>query len=264
METTRRAASAPLEPAELPPTDLGRVPCNKEHLLKMPFFAGGSMANLGAGDLHESYRPAASIHELTLNTRAVKVLEALGIRTVGELLTTPQETLMDQWGFGPATLHAVHGELERLILSREPLRQQAADFSSFSALAASLIRATTIEPRNADILEKRLGVGGGYWSLGKLGNSYGLTRERIRQIETVELRKMSMRAQREAFADFWRAVLEILRNAGQRCDLAHMARQLTARYKWQDCPADHQGFAKLMALNPALRVDGKEETISQW
>ena len=245
--------------------DQGRAPCSEQHLLQMPVFLNRRLAALSSKDLHESYRPGASVYELTLNKRARKVIEALGIKTIGELLVTPRRMLTSQWGFGPTTLDVLHRELKQFLLDEQPgRREQAADFSSFKALAGSLIRMTTAKPRDVDVLEKRLGISEeGHWSLGKLGSRYGLTRERIRQVEETALREMSMRARRKTFDGFWRDVFEIVEGAGGKCALGRLAGELARRYNWPDV-SNTSGFAKLMGLRPELRVDKKAGAVSRW
>jgi hypothetical protein len=241
------------------------VPCNRQHLLKMPIFVPRSPARLREEDLHPSYRPQATVHELSLNGRANKTLDALGIKTIGALLTTPVEHLLEQWGFGPTSLDVVHTELKRFLLPDEPpVKEVRVDYSSFEALVRSLIALTTDEPRDVDVLEKRLGLGEeGLWSLGKLGEKYGLTRERIRQVEATGLAAMSLRARREVFADFWRVVFGIVREAGRRCDLSYLAAELTRRLNWPKVP-HRKVFFKIMALRPEFNVDKRAGTLTWW
>jgi hypothetical protein len=231
----------------------------------MPVFADRSLPSLSGQDLHESYRPSASVFELALNKRAVKILEALGIRTIGELLTTPARALTDQWGFGSATLKVIHAQLRQFLLDSEPgWQHQDVDFSSFEAFTKNLIHMTTEEPRDVDVLEKRLGVSDdGYWSLGKLGSKYGLTRERIRQIEEAGLWEMSLRLRRSVFNDFRRGALEVVGQGVRQCDVAYVARELARRYNWPGLP-NLAGLAKLLDLLPQLRVDKKEKTVVRW
>ncbi len=246
-----------------PPPDLGHAPCTEEHLLKMPVFVPRNPARLRPEELHASYERDASIYELSLNGRALKTLGALGIRTIGQLLVTPVERLLDQWGFGPTSLEVVHGELKRFLLGRgEP--GPAADYSSFKALVNSLIRMTTDDPRDVDILEKRLGLGeDGLWSLGKLGEKYGLTRERIRQVEATGLATMSLRARRRVWGGFWKVVFDVVRMAGRRVALGYLAEELARRLNWPDVP-HHKVFHKIMALRPEFNVDKRAGTLVWW
>jgi len=265
MEGARTPQPARSTETGQPASDLGRMACNRERLLQMPVFLSRGGPRMRASDLHESYCPNSSIFELALNRRALRVLDALGIKTVGELLTTPLERLTYQWGFGASTLKVVHDELKRFLLDTEPNHEEGLiDFSSFKGFVTSLIRITTTKPRDVDILEKRLGVGEkGRWSLGMLGEKYGLTRERIRQIEEAGLSKMAMRIRRRVFREFWETVLQAVGGFAGRCEIAHVGEELARHFSWPAAPPA-KGLGKLLKLHNELRVDPKAGTVSRW
>ena len=67
--------------------------------------------------------------------------------------------------------------------------REAAEFRAEGAAAANRIRATA--DREATIIKMRFGIGGGRWhTLDEIGNTFALTRERIRQIESKALSKL--------------------------------------------------------------------------
>ena len=230
----------------------------------MPVFQRRCLARLGPEDLHSSYKPDAAIFELALNGRAYKALDSLGIRTIGELLTTPVERLLDQWGFGPTSLDILHAELRRLLLGEGHPSREAVDLSSFKSLVRDLIRKTSDDPRDLDVLEKRLAADDdGIWSLGKLAEKYGLTRERIRQIEATGLENMSLRARREAYEGFWTEVFDLIGEPGQMTELRRLGTEVAERFKWPE-PPHPKAFAKVVELRPELRVDRKAGTVVRW
>jgi len=229
----------------------------------MPIFSRGIIANVSAAQLHPSWRPGASVLELALNGRAARAMESLGIQTVGDLLLIPAQRLLDQWGFGPTTLNAVYAELRRLLLGAD--KGEGVDLSSFSALVRSLIGMTTADARDIDVLEKRLGLAeGGVWSLSKLGHKYGVTRERIRQIEQTGLETMSQRSRRTVLVDFWDDVFGVIDAApGRRCDLAYLALELTRRYNWSAAP-NLRVFGRIIQLRREVIVDFRGMTVARW
>jgi len=244
------------------PAGLGKRPCTEEHLNKMPIFARGVQLALRPEEMDPSYRPKAAVFELALNGRALRAVESLGVKTIGELLTVPMDRLLEQWGFGPTSLDIIHGELRRLLLDGGPADR--IDLSSFESFAQSLISMTTDDLRDVDILHKRLGLSeDGVWSLGRLAEKYGLTRERIRQIEASNLEVMSRRARREILEDFWREVFGAVAGRGGRCDLAYLALELTRIYNWPAVP-NLRVLPKIIELRPELRVDPLEGTVTRW
>ena len=265
MQAPKRGPGRPPNQPAVPiPPDLGSAPCSRDHLEKFPVFLLRHPMQLDAGELHPSYRPEAAVYELSLNGRAFKALEAPGVRTIGQLLTTPRERLMDQWGFGPRSLGILHDELRGFLLDGEGPVRPGVDLSSFETLVRSLIRMTASEPREMDVLRKRLGLtDNGVWSLGRLAEKYGLTRERIRQIESSNLETMALRARREMLADFWEAVLDLITRAGRRCSIEFASDELTRRMDWPKRP-NSKALAKVLGLHPEIKADPRKGEVVRW
>jgi RNA polymerase primary sigma factor len=61
----------------------------------------------------------------------------------------------------------------------------------------------TLKPRVQEIIKRRFGLSDGeVWTLERLGKHYGLTRERIRQIEAKALHQLYARSERLGLSDY--------------------------------------------------------------
>ena len=79
--------------------------------------------------------------------------------------------------------------------------EEAVAFHILQGMLDSLL--DSLDPREADIIRKRFGLWDGrIWKLGEVATSYGLTRERIRQIETKALGKLRHPSRAQKLQDF--------------------------------------------------------------
>lgn len=67
----------------------------------------------------------APVTELELGARARECLRQLGIKTIGQLISTPETTLLDVDGFGPSSLHGI--QIEVSIWRRRKLAWEVAN-----------------------------------------------------------------------------------------------------------------------------------------
>ena len=72
-----------------------------------------------------------------------------------------------------------------------------------------------LSPRQKEVVEGRYGLTGSEGlTLAELGSKYGLTRERVRQIEAIALKAAKAKAEGAEFGDFVKSVSANLKNAG--------------------------------------------------
>lgn len=79
-----------------------------------------------------------------------------------------------------------------------------AEVAENKALRETLLNtmAVALNPREEDILIRRFGFNGPPQTLEEIGQYYGLTRERVRQLILSALRKMSTPYRKKAYTDF--------------------------------------------------------------
>ncbi|MBZ5671649.1 MAG: hypothetical protein LAO04_18220, partial [Acidobacteriia bacterium] len=133
---------------------------------------------------------AASVDSLDLSVRSYKVLETLGIKSVGQLLECPKSKLEKAKNIGRKSLAEVQGNLF--------------DYLSGNRQSIVFIRVGTkilvegflsqLPHKHRGVLADRYGLWDGVAeTLHDIGDKYGLTRERIRQIEDKALSRLRRR-----------------------------------------------------------------------
>ncbi|MGZ3388761.1 MAG: DNA-directed RNA polymerase subunit alpha C-terminal domain-containing protein, partial [Isosphaeraceae bacterium] len=136
--------------------------------------------------------------EMKLPVRPANAFVNCGIRLVSDLASVQALDLLKIPNFGRKSLREVAqvilDALEEGPMDAEARLQQAGAESLRVEIQRSL---STMEERERDILSRRMGFGGDAETLQTIADTYGITRERIRQIET----KVVTRTIREAFWD---------------------------------------------------------------
>lgn len=85
--------------------------------------------------------------------------------------------------------------IETLDDESQPDADEVEDAAHSAALAHRLLDETDLTPRERDVIALRFPMDGSEgWTLAKIGARFGVSRERIRQIEEMALRKMRRRA----------------------------------------------------------------------
>ncbi len=128
---------------------------------------------------------------LNVRMRIANVFNASQIRTVADLGNLTTNDLLKKPNFGRTSVADL---LETLTTA---LRNGPLDFgrkikavSEFSLLQTVRRSLLAYETRERDILNRRMGINGPAETLSEIGESYGITRERVRQIESKTLARL--------------------------------------------------------------------------
>jgi RNA polymerase primary sigma factor len=158
--------------------------------------------------------PAHVAEQITKLRRATRVLETELERepTPEELATeldiAPERVVqLQRWDRDPVPLDTPVGEGEATELFELLLETDAiepVDVVAFHALQDALESLlSSLDEREADIVRRRFGLWDGrLWKLGEVAELYGLTRERIRQIESKALGKLRHPSRAQRLQDF--------------------------------------------------------------
>lgn len=196
--------------------------------------------------------PDVRVSELRLSARSRRVLEEHAIDTLGVLETYDDQDLLALDTFGLRSLRDVVEAVESLhafetwvdsdpraaeqsgVVSHESGRAALPpDMTLRRSLSRTLQRLT---PNQRAIIEGRLGAAGQPVTLRALGDTVGLTRERVRQIELHQIRTI---IDEEVWDDEMRARLDA---ALSRRDSPLSLRLLVAMDGWFDGFEDHLDF----------------------
>lgn len=131
------------------------------------------------------------------------------VEELAEVLELKPERVvqLQRWDRDPVPLDAPVGEGEATELFELVLETDAiepVDIVAFHALQEALEELlSSLDEREADIVRRRFGMWDGrLWKLGEVADMYGLTRERIRQIEKKALGKLRHPSRAQKLQDF--------------------------------------------------------------
>ncbi len=218
-----------------------------DEILNRPFYAAPGVP---AGTIANT-----SVTEIDLTPRAVKGLRRCRVRTIGQLVNTPIASLLGARGFGWTSLRHIEKSLWDLLFEANRSSMEV-DFSSFNRMIESFVGSIIERPRMAEIVLRRLGGAGRRpVTLSRLGEQYGITRERVRQIANQGFEILRVPSRRRALDAFWREVWRIIRESGQSCSLRIISKKISDRLGWDRQPPIG-ALRRLMQLHPWLRIDG--------
>jgi hypothetical protein len=180
---------------------------SENNLLELPLFSDLPVAEEDRHLLHPSYFPKVEIMDLTLNTRGIKLMKRMGIKSIGQLLLTPYSHLLKQRNCGENTVDLVQEAVRDYVLFKQiDYKQQWFDMETM--LKSSL----SIKERNFQILAARFGLKrDNILTLEECGKEFGLTREAVRQVINKAFDTIRHPATDSKLHPFWQTVNEHLK-----------------------------------------------------
>lgn len=131
------------------------------------------------------------LEDLGLTVRLSNVFARHNIKSVGDLATYSLDQMLEFANFGRKSAKDLIEVLERGLAAgvqtAEVRASEIADQPLLKLVEATLQRLAT---REEDILRRRMGLDGASQTLAEIGDSYGITRERIRQIEAKTIKRI--------------------------------------------------------------------------
>lgn len=128
---------------------------------------------------------------LPISVRVANVFSQTGISTVSDLASTSKEELLRAKNFGKTSIRNVLEALNQGIAdgpySQEDELEKGFNLAFLPALRNAL---GNLSDREKDILVKRMGLDGPQMTLAEIGDEYGVSRERIRQVEAKAVTKI--------------------------------------------------------------------------
>lgn len=196
-----------------------------------------------------------SVWEIAPPKRAARALRKINITTVGQLLATPIETLMSQWSFGKLSIGVVQNALCQLLFPAETGQDTSpVNYSSFETMVISFTDLVVPKHRTAIVLIERLALRGKPTTLATLGMRFGITRERIRQIEVGGFKILASPPNRRKLRRFWEEVWAILEPAAEPYPVFRIAEGLRNRFGWELVPPA-KPLARILKCHPDITID---------
>jgi hypothetical protein len=128
---------------------------------------------------------ALELKHLDITVRIGNVFRNQALHRVSDIGTLTIAELLKFQNFGRTSIHQLAGILQRALNEGPHRGEEIASFSPTSTLLEAVhLSLATCSERERDILARRMGLGRPTETLHEIGDTYGITRERIRQIES--------------------------------------------------------------------------------
>lgn len=268
-ESDQPGAKVPIRPKSA--EEVFCLPPVEENIYLLPVFSSKPVVDFAVHDLHPGFYGAAPLKDFVLSIRASKILKKLGLKTIGEVMLFPAGELLTQKNFGRKCLREVQDIIRSFILAGGILQPAASvnigseklseiDFSSYANLVASFARNCLKNKRNQAIVCSRLDFHGAKPTLEQLGEQFGLTRERVRQILKRGNALLRAKAHRMLLQDLWELISETIRQGGGLISLHDLSQSLQNNYHWPDLPGP-AALAELLSVVEEEKIFSVSENL---
>jgi hypothetical protein len=246
--------------------DVLKLPPSEENIPFLPIFSSRQLVDFAMNDLHPEFHGAARLQDFGFSVRTSKILQRLGLETIGEVMFFPSGELLSQKNFGRKSLKEVRSIIRSFALggnvaqtgigARESSETHPEiDYSSYARLVASFVGHCMKSRRNQAIVCNRLDFPAVMPTLEELGERFGLiTRERVRQILKRGNALLRVKAHRELLSEFWELVTRLIREGGGIASTRDLAESLGEECGWPGNPNP-------AALTELLAVAEEEKTL---
>lgn len=220
---------------------------------KLPLFLGRPIPDLAAGELHPSYHPECPIDQLAFSKHVKQVFAERHITSLGELLLTPGLELTKSNRFREGALRQTQAHVdEYLLYSFHGSSTTELDWSTHDGFLLSLVGPVIVDTRQRQVLLERMGWQSASRTLKALGHEFGLTRERIRQIENAGMNRLLHWRSVAVLKPLHDLILAAMEELSPLASFRAMGGQLQQRLGW-DRPLSEKLLAKIVSIFKDLR-----------
>lgn len=218
-------------------------PPQESSISLLPLFSAKKLEDVTVQDLHPDFHASIKLTDIVLSVRTAKVLRAFGLETLGEVMLTSAAILLRQQNFGRKSLHELRKIVRKFCLSgstshgKDAIESPEIDYSSYEAMISSFVQGAEKSRRNQRLLCKRFCFQAGKApTLEELGSTFGITRERARQILKKGTAKLQIKAMFELLTLFWQTLDQIIIQGGGIIHLQALPSLLQAEFNWPTAP----------------------------
>jgi hypothetical protein len=200
---------------------------------KLPLFSGRPLRGIRPADLHESYHPGIPVERLMMTGRVRRAIAGKGITSLGEMLLMPGLELIGHDHLGNGTLASVQSLIDAFLKhSMNGSPRLEIDTGSPDGFLTSLLKPVIGNERQRRILLERMGWRSDPRTLNDVAQQFGLTRERIRQIEKAGLKQLLHWQAAEALGPLHDLISGMLRDLTPVMSLRGICKALQVLYGW--------------------------------
>ncbi|MBF0203779.1 MAG: hypothetical protein HQK67_05560, partial [Desulfamplus sp.] len=234
---------------------------SEESLSLLPLFSSFPLFNINEleitpDDLHPEFYASTKLSDLALSRRTANVLYYSGIETLGELILTSGYSLLRKKNFGRNSLAELKDIVRSICLKETSYNSGNStqiDYSSYKSMISTFLQQSGISKhqdnkRNEDIIFKRFCFQEGKVpTLEELGQDFGITRERARQILLKATTTLQIKSNLDKLSYFWERFDSIVTQGGGMIHLGSLPAALQAEFNWSN-PPYYRALGQLLIL----------------
>lgn len=241
-----------------------KEPIKLNILHKLPVFSN-IICDSKIEDFHETFCAKLKIDDLTISARAKNVISSIKINTLGELLLTQKESLLNCKNFGKVTLNDTQAAIEEYLINKTISGCVNINYVSFQQMFKSFLDLILKKERDKNILYLRIKSDHKEkYTYELIGDEFHLSRERVRQIVVKISKILQKQSTFQALNRFWDIINPILYE-NRIITLNDLILKLIQKLEWKEKP-DFFQLRWVLSLNSNYIIDEENETIrlSVW
>jgi hypothetical protein len=239
-------------------------PPDKDAIKLLPVFNTKTSEEIAADDLHPDFNPFVPLSDIAFSTRLTKILDRMGLKTLGDAMCTPWNKFLAEKNFGRKCYNELRQSIVELVIEDRPENslspgnskstdhaplppESLADifvddsqerdshgFSSYENMVEYFVKSTIKAERNQKIMIERFCFQEPKLpTLEALGKKRQITRERVRQIIIKSIRILRIKSNLDKLSFFWYKVKTIIIRGGGVIHLHALANDLCEEFNWQ-------------------------------
>ncbi len=223
--------------------ELLSAPPIKSTIALLPIFSNDLLEDVTVNDLHLAFCAQVKLSDIPLSTRTSNTLYNQHITIVGEVMLTPLSELLAWKNFGKKSIN----ELKEVILSLcltgsySPYNEKdnpiVINLSSYEDMVSSFTAVCVKKKRNQELFQKKFCFQTEKIpTLEELGQVFGITRERVRQIVNKGVRKFKHRVNMNKLEHFWEKIDRAVTSGGGIIHLGALPSVLQENFNWPTAP----------------------------
>ena len=225
----------------------------------LPIFSDNFLEDVTIKNLHPSFCAEVKFKDIPLSTRTSNALRNQCVIMVGEIMLTSYSELRAWKNFGKKSIN----ELKEIVLSLcltgsySPYNEEdepiVIDYSSYENMVSCFTAFCVKNKRNQELFKKKFCFQTDKIpTLEELGQSFGITRERVRQILNKGIRKFKHRVNMDKLEHFWERIDRAVTSGGGLIHLGALPSVLREKFNWPSAPYP-------LALGQLLNLRGVDD-----
>ncbi|MFH2057940.1 MAG: DNA-directed RNA polymerase subunit alpha C-terminal domain-containing protein [Pseudomonadota bacterium] len=223
------------EQLESPPTETS--------LSMLPIFSSTKLEGLTIENLHPDFHSSTKLIDIFLSTRTSHALKTTDVKTIGEILFIPESEFLTWKNFGKKSLNELKDIVRSLCLTGNYSpdnyinKSDFIDYTSYEDMISSFTGQCLRSKRDQKLFQRKFCFQTGKIpTLEELGQHFGITRERVRQIVSKGIRQFRHRLNKNKLEKFWGKLDYVIESGGGIIHLGALPTVLQTELNWQTAP----------------------------